>query len=231
VPPAPTARVNDYAGLLSSADRDRLERVMAEREGATGAQMAIAIFRSLDGQSLEDFSVRLAQQWRIGRKGLDNGAILVVFVNDRKLRLEIGYGLEPLVPDAAAGQIIREALAPRFREGRYAAGLEAAVHAVFDRAGTGGRPPAGRPRPFTVPPWTVLGAFVLVAALAVILLWEVRRQNRYARRYVYTAGRDGWSTPASTGPTWWGHGGGGVDVGGFSGGGGSFGGGGASGRW
>lgn len=227
--------MNDYAGLLAPADRERLERVLAERERATGAQMAIAIFRSLEGESLEDFSVRLAQQWRIGQKGLDNGVILVVFVNDRKVRLEVGYGLEPVVTDVVAGQIIREAIAPRFREGRYAAGLEAAALAVFDRVGTGGRPAARLPAPFTVPPWTVLGFVGILAVITVVLLREARSARRFARRNVYSAGRGGWSTPVVVPPVWWGGGGGGggggFDSGGFSGGGGSFGGGGASGSW
>lgn len=227
--------MNDYAGLLAPADRERLERVLAERERATGAQMAIAIFRSLEGESLEDFSVRLAQRWRIGHKGLDNGAILVVFVNDRKVRLEVGYGLEPVVTDVVAGQIIREAIAPRFREGRYAAGLEAAAHAVFDRVGKGDRPAARRPAPSTVPPWTVLGFAGILAVITVVLLREARSSRRFARRNAYSAGRGGWSTPVVVPPVWWGGGGGGggggFDSGGFSGGGGSFGGGGASGSW
>ena len=224
--------MNDYAALLAPADRDRLERVLAERERATGAQMAIAIFPSLEGESLEDFSIRLAQRWRIGMKGLDNGAILVVFVNDRKLRLEVGYGLEPVITDAVAGQIIREVIAPRFREGRYAAGLEGAARAVFDRVDAGARPPARRPAPVTAPPWTVVGFVGVLAVIAVLLFREARGSRRFARRHVYSAGRGGWSTPVVVPPTWWGGGGGGdSDSGGFSGGGGSFGGGGASGSW
>src|SRR5690606_34925329 len=86
LPPAPTARVNDYADLLPAAEQSRLEAFLAEREAATGAQMAIAIFRSLEGESLEDVSIRLAEQWRIGQKGLDNGVILLVFVEDRQVR-------------------------------------------------------------------------------------------------------------------------------------------------
>src|SRR5919204_445159 len=82
-----------------------------------------AIFPSLEGESLEDFSIKLAERWRAGQKGLNNGVILVVFARDRKLRFEVGYGLEPVVPDIVAGQIIRDVIAPRFREGNYAAGL------------------------------------------------------------------------------------------------------------
>jgi uncharacterized protein len=223
--------VNDYAGLLAPTDRDRLERVLAEGERATGAQVAIAVFRSLEGQSLEDFSIRLGQQWRIGHKGLDNGAILVVFVDDRKVRLEVGYGLEPVVTDALSARIIREDLAPRFREGRYAAGLEAAARAVFDRVGGRERPAERRRQePSGAPPWAVLGFAGVVAVIAFILAREVRSGRRFARRNIYSAGRDGWSTPVAP-PGWWGGGGGGGGSGGFSGGGGGFGGGGASGSW
>ena len=129
--------MNDYAGLLAADARGRLEAKLAEYERATGTQMAIAIFPSLEGESLEDVASRLFQSWRLGAKRLDNGVLLVVFVQDRKLRFEIGYGLEAVVPDAAAGQIIRERLAPAFRERRYAAGLEAAVDAVYARIGSG----------------------------------------------------------------------------------------------
>ena len=158
IPPAPTARVNDYAQLLSrraAADRGAL----TEREQATGVQMVIAIFPSLDGESLEDFGIRLAERWRVGDKRLDTGVILLVFVQERRVRLEVGYGLEPVLPDAAAGQIIREAVAPRFREERYAEGLQAAVQAVYARVEGGAAarptvPPAPR-HTFGVSPWTL----------------------------------------------------------------------------
>ncbi|MBI4610449.1 MAG: TPM domain-containing protein [Candidatus Rokubacteria bacterium] len=248
VPPAPTARVNDYAKLLTAADRNRLEDLLAERERATGAQMVIAIFRSLRGENLEDFSIRLADKWRIGQKGLDNGAILLVFVNDRKLRLEVGYGLEAAIPDAVAGRIIQEAIAPRFRERRYAAGLEAAVNAVFERVTAAKARPAqsAAPQPEPPPFWAQLlfwgmavilfgGFFALFIGLFVVL------PIRAMRQVAYTVGREGWSSErrwggSSSGSsgTSWGSGfssGGSSSGGSFSGGGGSFGGGGASGSW
>src|SRR5207244_1411055 len=129
---------NDYAGLLAAGERGRLEAKLAEYQRATGTQMAIAIFRSLEGESLEDVANRLFQQWRLGQKRLDNGVLLVVFVQDRKLRFEIGYGLEAVVPDAVAGQIIRQVIAPNFRDRRYAAGLGAAADAVYARLAAGG---------------------------------------------------------------------------------------------
>ena len=202
--------------------------------------MVIAIFRSLEGLSLEDFSIRLAQQWRVGRKGLDNGLILLVFADDRKLRFEVGYGLESAVPDALAGQIIREVIAPRFRERRYAAGLEAAVNAVFARVraatGTPGRPaPEGRPEPTAEPIGPFVGFVAILMLVAIILLQEMFSARRYVGRNAYTAGRRGWSVPIVMAPPWWGRGGGwgggGFGGGGFSGGGGGFGGGGASGGW
>jgi uncharacterized protein len=226
----PSQRVNDYARLLPEEARQRLETRVAERERATGAQFVIAIFPSLEGESLEDFGIRLAERWRVGDKRLDNGVILLVFVQDRRVRLEVGYGLEPVLPDAAAAQIIREAIAPRFREQRYAAGLEAAADAVYARIETRGVPPAHDR--VGVSRW-VVGLFVLFGIVGLLLAREAMSSGRRARRRVYTAGgRRGWDSPPVMAPPWWssgrGGGGGGID---FTPGGGSFGGGGASGRW
>src|SRR5262245_66345442 len=93
VPPPPDRRINDYAGVLTPAERDALERRLAERERTSSNQVVVAVFRSLEGESLEDFSIRLAQAWRIGPKGLDNGVIFLILVDDRKMRIEVGYGL------------------------------------------------------------------------------------------------------------------------------------------
>src|SRR2546423_13149638 len=110
--------------------------------------MFMAIFPSLEGDSVEDVAVRLEERWKVGRKGLSNGVLLVVFLKERKLRIEVGYGLEPVITDAVAASIIRDVIAPRFREQRYAAGLDAAVDAVFARIGGG---PAAPPR--RAAPW------------------------------------------------------------------------------
>jgi uncharacterized protein len=240
VPPAPAARVNDYASLLTPGDRTRLEELLAGRERATGVQMVVAIFRSLEGENLEDFAIRLAEQWRIGQKGLDNGVILLVFVDDRKVRLEVGYGLEPVIPDAIAGAIIRDAIAPRFREGRYAAGLTAAVEAVFARVASG---PAARAegRGKEAPtPWTLLGFGAILLVIALVLGHEMMSTRRHLRRNGYTTSRRrGWAPPVVFGPPFGWPGGrrprdgaGFTGGGGFSGGGGGrFGGGGASGSW
>ena len=191
----------------------------------------MAIFRSLEGESLEDYSIRLAERWRIGQKALDNGVILLVFVDDRKVRMEVGYGLEPLIPDIVAGALIRDTLAPRFREQRYAAGIEAVTDAIYARiAGetapkaAPGRPtPPGRPLPLSA----VLLMLLIFGVFGVAILSAMRNASRRG----YTAGRRGWT---SSGPIFFpGAGGGGWSRGGggFSGGGGRFGGGGASGSW
>ncbi len=238
--------MNDYAGLLSTGERQRLETKLAERERATGAQMAIAIFRSLEGEDVADVANRLFQKWRLGRKGLDNGVLLVVFVRDRKLRFEIGYGLEAVVPDAVAGQIIRQAVAPRFREQRWAAGLEAAVDAVYARIASGRTPSpeqlqreseSFRRRQRESEQTANLYALLFLALAGVLIGTQVLRAIRergYAAERGYTAGRDGWSVGWSGGGSgglgssgWGGSSGGG----GFSGGGGESGGGGASGDW
>ena len=207
--------------------------MLTDRERATGAQMVVAIFRSLEGESLEDFSVRLAERWRIGQKGLDNGVILLAFVDDRKLRLEVGYGLEGAITDAVSAQIIRERIAPRFREGQYAAGIEAAIEAVFSRIEA--TPVSQRARPTGQSPlgvsWVAL--LFVVGVVAFIVISQMRGPR--GPRSGYTASRRGWSGPVVIPPIIWGGGGGGGwgggGGGGFSGGGGSFGGGGASGDW
>ena len=198
--------------------------------------MVIAIFPSLEGESLEDVSIRLAEQWKVGRKGVDNGVVLVVFLKERKLRIEVGYGLEPVITDIVSAAIIRDAIAPRFREQRYAAGLEGAVDAVFARVDTKALSPARRSPARGVSPWTlaVLGLFGFVVVMLAIDAMSGGR----ARRNAYVAGgRRGWDSPTVIVPPIWGMGGGGSRGGGgesdsgFSAGGGSFGGGGASGDW
>jgi len=130
----PRRRPRERLLRAPGTSRARAARSAPDRARASlGTQMAIAVFRSLEGESLEDVANALFQKWRLGQKGLDNGVLLVVFVQDRKLRFEVGYGLEAVLPDAEAGRIIREAISPRFREQRYAAGLEAAVGAVYAR--------------------------------------------------------------------------------------------------
>jgi uncharacterized protein len=129
VPPL-RGRINDYAGLIPANRAQALEERLARFEAETGHQIAVLTIPSLEGDSLEDFSIRVADSWKIGQKGFDNGAILVVARDDRRLRIEVGYGLEGVMPDAIASRIIREIITPRFRAGDYAGGIEAGVESM-----------------------------------------------------------------------------------------------------
>ncbi len=177
--------------MLSAAERGRLEDKLAERERGSGAQMFMAIFPSLEGDSVEDVAVRLEERWKVGRKGLSNGVLLVVFLKERKLRIEVGYGLEPVITDAVAASIIRDVIAPRFREQRYAAGLDAAVDAVFARIGGGpAPPPPRRPAPWSsADPATVL-LFALFFGVFGVATFSALRSSRRA----VTADGRGWSS-------------------------------------
>jgi len=238
VPPAPQARVNDYAGALTPAERDRLEQKLAARERGSSNQVVVAIFRSLDGENLEDFSIRLAQAWRIGQKGLDNGVIFLVFTGDRKMRIEVGYGLESNLTDAISSSIIRNVVAPRFREGRIADGISAGVDAIDQAiAGTYRVTPstAARKRPTPINFWTLLPLLIVVGGLLWIILPALFMSSLTQRRG-WTGGSSGWGGGMGGGPYfggggWSGGGSSGGDGGFGGGGGGGFGGGGASGDW
>ena len=236
IPPPPDRRVNDYAGALSPADRDRLEQSLIAQEASSRNQIVVAIFRSLEGESLEDYSIRLAEAWRIGQKGLDNGVIFLVFLDDRKMRIEVGYGLEGSLTDAISSSILRDVVAPRFREGRIADGIAAGLDAIQRAiAGTYVRPPSARGDrgkgdgiDIGLGQLLALG-FVLFVIFAIV---QNRTQRQVTRRRGWTGGPAGWGGPFTGGGGFGGGGfGGGGGGGGFSGGGGSFGGGGSSGSW
>jgi uncharacterized protein len=230
IPPPPDHRVNDYAGALSPAERERLEDKLRQRERVSSNQVVVAIFRSLQGESLEDYSIRLAQRWRVGQKGLDNGVVFLIFLDDRKMRIEVGYGLEANLTDAISSSILRDVVAPRFREGRVADGVAAGLDAI-DRAIAGAYrapAPARRQEP-AMDAVTVLLFLFIVGAMAWVIV-PTLLFSRATRRHGWTGGSSGWGGPYLGGGSF-GGGGGGGGGGGFSGGGGGFGGGGSSGGW
>jgi len=130
VPPL-RGRVNDLARLIPTERARALEERLARFEKETGHQIAVLTIPSIEGEDLESFSIRVAESWKIGQKGFDNGAILLIAKNDRKLRIEVGYGLEGVLPDALASRIIREVIVPRFRSNDFAGGVEAGVDAII----------------------------------------------------------------------------------------------------
>ena len=128
--PELTGRVVDDAGLLSPADRAALVDRLRTLESETTVQIVVVTIPSLEGEPVEDFAMRLAEAWRIGRAGTDNGVLVLVSRDDHRVRIEVGYGLEAVIPDGLAGRIIRERMTPRFKEGDYAGGLFAAVEGL-----------------------------------------------------------------------------------------------------
>lgn len=227
VPPRPTGRVNDYAGVLPAADRSRLEARLAEIDRETSTQIIVALFPSLGGDDLEGFSMRLAEAWRPGTAERDNGLIILVFTGDRRVRMEVGKGLEGVVPDIVAGRIIRDVIGPRFRAGDYAGGLAAAVEAVHQASRGEDVTPKAPPR--SLPPWV---AVVISLGFVVLVVLLLKLSRRFGGPAIYDGRHHGpWGTGGFGGGFGGGGFGGGGFGGGFSGGGGGFGGGGASGSW
>jgi len=123
-------RINDLADLLSGPAETAMEAQLAELEKATGAQVAVLTVPSLEGEVLEDYSLRVAETWKLGRGKFDDGALLLIVRDERKMRLEVGYGLEGAIPDAYAKRILDDILRPRFRAGDFDDGVTAAVDAI-----------------------------------------------------------------------------------------------------
>jgi len=126
VPPL-TARVTDQTGTLDSGQTQALEAKLAAFEKSKGSQFAVLIVPTTGDETIEQFSIRVVDQWKLGRKGVDDGALLLVAKDDRKARIEVGRGLEGVIPDAIANRIIDEDLRPKFREGDFAGGLQGAL--------------------------------------------------------------------------------------------------------
>ncbi|MGX4773795.1 TPM domain-containing protein [Bradyrhizobium guangdongense] len=125
--PQLTGRVVDRTGTLSSGDIAALSQKLSDFEMRKGSQIAVLIVPTTDPETIEQFSIRVAEAWKIGRKKIDDGAILVVAKNDRHLRIEVGYGLEGALTDVTSRRIIDEVITPKFREGDFAGGISAGV--------------------------------------------------------------------------------------------------------
>ncbi|HPC82218.1 MAG TPA: TPM domain-containing protein [Thermoanaerobaculaceae bacterium] len=219
VPPAPTAWVTDHASVLAPDETARLDARLREFEQRTGRQAIAVLFPSLEGESLEDFTMRCAEAWKVGRRGLDDGLIFFAFIQDRRMRLEVGYGLEEKIPDAVASRLLAEQVRPAFARGDWADGLEALVSSLERLLAGEPLPPPARRGGRAVP----IGQVLLLVVILLLLQGLGGRGRRGRRSGFWWGGGGGWG---SSGGSW-----GGGGFGGFSGGGGSFGGGGSSGSW
>jgi uncharacterized protein len=130
--PKPAGRITDLANIIDSATESELDSRLNELERKTSSEVAVVTVPSLDGVPVEDYAVRLFKEWGIGQANTDNGVLVLVAPNEREMRIEVGYGLEGILPDGLAGQIIRENFTPRFRDNDYSGGIRDGVGRVID---------------------------------------------------------------------------------------------------
>jgi uncharacterized protein len=241
--PALTGRVVDQANVLSPAAEAQLTQRLAGLEARTGAQMVVATVPSLQGYEVEDFGYRLGRAWKIGQAGKNNGVVFLVAPTERRVSIEVGYGLEPVLTDTMSNLILQQRVLPRFREGRMEQGIVAGVEAVVEqialdpeqaRERVAAAESAQRSRQSDGQPG--IGGFLLLMFFFFFILPMLfRGRGRRRRRGLGGAVTNAilWSAVANSGRRggWGGGGGFGGGGGGFRGGGGSFGGGGASGGW
>ncbi|RKX73586.1 MAG: hypothetical protein DRP87_18630, partial [Spirochaetes bacterium] len=129
--PRPEGWVNDYAGVIMPEDREKINAIIKAVEEKTGAEIAIAAVESMEPYpTIEDFSIELASKWGIGKEGEDNGVLIVLALKERKVRIEVGYGLEGAIPDGLAGEIMDKSIIPHFRTGDYSTGFLKGVEAI-----------------------------------------------------------------------------------------------------
>lgn len=212
----PTGYVNDLAGVLSAQTELKIERFLRDFERSDSTQLMVLTIASLEGESLEEYSLRVAESWKIGQQGKDNGALLLIAKQDRKIRIEVGYGLEGSLTDLLTGRIIDQEISPRFKAGDYDGGVIAGVVGMAEAVrgeykGTGSTVKKKKKGNS----WGSLLLFLFLGPGMMLLRGGRRGRHRSSGFWIGGMGGGGF-------------GGGG---GGFGGGGGGFGGGGSSGGW
>jgi uncharacterized protein len=234
IPPAPAAYFNDYANVVSTGTAAQLNQTLENFERQSSEQILVAVYPKMQSDSsVEDYCVRVFRSWGVGQKDKNNGAVLFVFVQDHKLFLQVGYGLEGVLPDALCKRIISEQISPRFKAGDFDGGLTAGVQSIIaatkgEYKGTGVTVADRRASHGSSSPLLSLGFIVLIIIFIIFtrgsgmfLPWLLLSSSGSSRGW----GGGGFSSGG--GSSGGGFGGGG----GFSGGGGSSGGGGAGGSW
>ena len=222
LPPSPSQYFNDYAKVASAATASQLNQALEEFERQSSDQIVVAVFPKMQSDSsIEDYTIRLFRSWAVGQKAKNNGAALFVFVQDHKMFLQVGYGLEGVLPDVLCKRIIDEQISPRFKSGDFDGGLAAGVQSIIAAAkgeykGTGATVADSKGSHGWISSLISIGLIVLIIIFALF--------SRGSGMFLP------WLLLASSGSSR-GWGGGGSSGGGFSGGGGSGGGGGAGGSW
>lgn len=236
--PALSGRVVDAAQVLPPDARAALEAKLAAQEARSTDQFVVATVPSLEGTSVEDYANRLFRFWKLGQADKNNGVLLLVAPSERRVRIETGYGLEGVLPDAVASTIIQTAILPDFRSGNVAAGIEKGADAVIEVLNLDPEEAKARARTAAEPEmsaedWAHLVFIVLMIAFWAYVFYRQAKSGHLRTRGrrgagALTGGAAGWDWSRRSGGGGWSGGSGG---GGFSGGGGSSGGGGASGSW
>lgn len=239
--PNPPRLVNDLAGMMSPAEQQQLEEKLREFDKTTSTQITIVTIKNLGGYDVQQYAVELAQRWGIGRKGKDNGVLILASKDDRKINISTGYGLEGVLTDGLSGRIIRNEITPEFKAGNFYKGFDKAAEAII--AATKGEYTADAEQPKGK---LKAGNILLVIIIVVVIIIAISKRGGGSSGGGYMSGRGSRDLPGDLltglllgnllgggrgGGGGWGGGssGGGGGFGGF--GGGSFGGGGASGSW
>ncbi len=241
--PALTGRVVDQANILSAADKTSLEADLAAHAAKSTDQIVVVTVSSLQGYPIDEYGYRLGRAWGIGQKGKDNGILLIVAPNERKVRIDVGRKLEGILPDGRTGSIIRETILPTFRRGDFAGGIRAGVKEI-EAALTGDNAELAERAKRPPPPADYTGLIIFGVWVGIVILmmraqyraqqeWaKLTPQQRLARQREMRNSNGGIVfLPGGFGGGSGGWSGGSDGGGGFSGGGGDFGGGGASGDW
>lgn len=215
-------RVTDLAGILSPSEEARLEENLMVFENETSNQIAVLIINSLDGESIEQYSIQVVDQWQLGTAQKDNGVLLLIAVQDRQVRIEVGYGLEGVLTDLISFQIIRNVIAPQFRNGNYYAGIDQGLRAIMMTTKNEYKGDPRQPKNYDVERGKSIASLVFMIIFILIFLCSGKKGRRNLLWALFFSNMFG-----GRGGGWRSGGG----FGGFSGGGGGFGGGGASGRW
>lgn len=229
--PPPVGYVNDFAGVMDASSKERLSSLLTKIEKSGSAEIAVVTIQSIDElgfADIEEAAVRLFEEWGIGKKGKDNGILIIASIKERKVRIEVGYGLEGQIPDGAAGEIIRKGIVPYFKKQGFGEGLYNGVLLVAERikADVGEKGKTIDSKGFTNEDITniIILAFIILGIVIAGIMNGRRRGHSYRDTGFWGYGNGGFGGG--------GFGGSSSDFGGFGGfGGGGSGGGGASGDW
>lgn len=228
-PSEPVGMVNDFADILSPSDQQRLETKLRNYRDSTTNVIAVATLSDLQGYDIQQVSTQMFNEWKMWHEDRNNGVLLLIAPNERKIRIEVGYGLEGAIPDVMAGRIIREVITPEFRNGNYYAGIDKATGIMIDLAQGEFKGSLPESRSSSEDDFVSTVIFILFMIYVIYSIFRRGRGGGKRRRRTLGSGGFIWLGGGSSGGF---SGGGGGGFGGFSGGGGfGSGGGGASGGW